>query len=226
MRGAVTGFAICGLLLCFAGERSASAAQLLLNPDFAEGTEFWTPIEFALSSAPDLLWSPLDRGGSDESGSAQVTQGDATSRYGDVRQCVTGIRDTGIYRLQGWVNISPENPNAMAIARYRVVWYPSTNCSGGGMSVLSGGTTLQDQWIPLSMDPTSPGAGTRSAGILLEIDRAVLGQSITVNYDDVAFIPEPAGALWVSVLPLLALRWRHRSARALFSRSGARNAFD
>jgi len=212
-----------GLVLVLGGlpGRTAGAAELLQNGDFAEGTEFWTPIPFGGSPAPTIVYSLLDRGGSDESGSGEVTQSAAAGMFGDVGQCVGIAFENADFDLSGWVLISPENPNAMATARFRVVWYPTVDCSGGGSSVLSPGTTLQDQWIPLQLEEIVPVPGTQSARVQLEILLGVEGQPITVNYDDVEFLPEPTGsaALLASILGLFALRWRARRASGITFRA-------
>jgi hypothetical protein len=165
---------------------TASAVNVLSNPDFATSTAAWT-----LEDPPNstLAWSPVDANGAPGSGSALVTNTSAGPSNGTgIIQCVTSVTVGASYTFGGKVlyNTGQATTGSMQVG---LRWRAGPGCTGATvgsqprLSVNAPGAA----WVSLASAIEVAPVGTVSADFIAFPSKVEAGGQLAGQFDDLYF---------------------------------------
>lgn len=226
MRSSKTSLTLVLLVVFLAGSGGASAANLLVNPNFAGSANPWT-------GAGTFDANPTNSHTADGSGSlvSSLTNsvGTNTSIGAGTHQCVSGVTAGASYSYGGWASLIPPVPGTAGGADIGVQWFSDSACTAfitqTSGTVITTQSTNTNQYTLLSNVQVAP-AGTNSALVVASVLNNQAGPStFNVRFDDMFFQPAavaqvpalgPSGllvlALALAAAALWVLRWRARVA--------------
>jgi len=210
-----------GLLLVLTGPAASGGGNRVQNGEFDTDVGGWEP-----SSSAEALWTEMNAGPPEPSGSVRVTTLGSKDATEGVSQCIEIEGGRGAL-----VEVSIFVPSLQTLSAAALIlqWWDEPDCAPTATSLGTIMTTpiqsddgvLTDEWVPLDNELSVP-EGLRSASVLLGVQQLSVGPPGHAYFDSV-FVPEPGAAgarlgAMATVACCSALRARGRRRRAGSSR--------